>query len=594
MRNSIRKRTFRYLLLSMVLIVVAFLAVVLNYLDQDYRAQYASAQLYMTEKTAETVEDLLRSMKQDAFYLCCSEPLADALVNTDGTSHSIQTRLINEAFMMNTGTPTTPLLRYASAVLLVDRQFPFAAERDAVFTLGGVSQLKVFSALSVCDEAWYKQTEAYNAEIYAFMLPEQPARVFFSRLQRNFYLKDSRYSDQVGVVVYTMPAISLKMILQDDQMSDDVVSLMTFNGQVMACTDDALLQACGTDVDSVLSNLPGKKEIACACLNGKTYTVTSRSVNDRWQVVVLQPQERLWHSMRDTLTLLGGFGVVLVVMVLVISAVLSRQLSLPIMRLSNAMIQARKAQTLPEPIPVVSSSDEIEYLYQSYNDIVENIHRISEKERQQYAQLRATELKALQSQINPHFIYNTLDSVGCIALMNGEENIATMVTSLINILKYSIGFANMQAELSEEVDYLQQYIQIQRLRYHDSFDFICEIQPEYGRVLVPKLMIQPLVENALFHAESQDQRLRIRVWCERDDAIFRIHVCDNGCGADVDRMNQWLREGSGDEQFGIGIRNVNKRIQLMSSAEYGIHYALLADGGLEAVITLPYKLMNQP
>lgn len=594
MRNSIRKRTFRYLLLSMVLIVVAFLAVVLNYLDQDYRAQYASAQLYMTEKTAETVEDLLRSMKQDAFYLCCSEALADALVNTEGTSHSVQTRLINEAFMMNTGTPTTPLLRYASAVLLVDRQFPFAEKRDAVFTLGGVSQLKVFSALSVCDDAWYKQTEAYNAEIYAFMLPEQPDRVFFSRLQRNFYLKDSRYCDQVGVVVYTMPAISLKMILQDDQMSDGVVSLMTFNGQVMACTDDALLQAYRTDVDTVLSNLPGKKESACARLNGKTYTITSRSVNERWQVVVLQPQERLWHSMRDTLTLLGGFGVVFVVMVLVISAVLSRRLSLPIMRLSNAMIQARKAQTLPESIPVVSSSDEIEYLYQSYNDIVENIHRISEKERQQYAQLRATELKALQSQINPHFIYNTLDSVGCIALMNGEEDIATMVTSLINILKYSIGFSNMQAELSEEVDYLQQYIQIQRLRYHDSFDFICEIQPEYGRVLVPKLMIQPLVENALFHAESQDQRLRIRVWCERDEAMFRIHVCDNGFGADVERMNQWLREGSGDEKFGIGIRNVNKRIQLMSSAEYGIHYALLADGGLDAVITLPYKLMNRP
>ena len=106
--------------------------------------------------------------------------------------------------------------------------------------------------------------------------------------------------------------------------------------------------------------------------------------------------------------------------------------------------------------------------------------------------------------------------------MNGEENIATMVTSLINILKYSIGFANMQAELSEEVDYLQQYIQIQRLRYHDSVDFICEIQPEYGRVLVPKLMIQPLVENALFHAESQDQRLRIRVWCERDLSLIPI------------------------------------------------------------------------
>ena len=279
---------------------------------------------------------------------------------------------------------------------------------------------------------------------------------------------------------------------------------------------------------------------------------------------------------------------------LLISVMFSRPLSRPIIELSNAMVNARRAHALPERIPVIRSSDEIEYLYHSYNDIVDNIHRISEMERAQNAKLQATELKALQSQINPHFVYNTLDSVACIALMHGEADIATMVASLISIMKYSIRFSDMQVELCEEVDYLQQYIQIQKLRYHDSFDFLCDIPTEYDHVLVPKLMIQPLVENALFHAENQDHRLKIQVFCESDQSLFRIHVCDNGSGADADQLNAWLRDGNGGEKFGIGIRNVNKRIQLMSSEEYGIHYALLPDGGLDAMIVLPYKLMNMP
>ncbi|MGN1019895.1 MAG: sensor histidine kinase [Aristaeellaceae bacterium] len=592
MRNSIRKRTFRYLLSSMILLILVVSVVIFNYFNKQYREQYVSAQLFMTEKSGETVSDLIRSMKQDAYYLCCSEPLAEALVNDENLNLATQSRMIHEAFTMNTGTATTPLLRYATASLLIDTQFPCSRNWSKYFSFDTSQKQRIYSAASVCDEDWYRQAEAYNAEIYAFLSPQEPNCVFFARLQRNFYLNSPLYSDTVGVVLYAMPQISLSAMLMNDQMNESAISLMMFNGEPLACTSDSLLQEEDWDAAALMAILPEKNQTAGIRIGGRDYTVSSTNISQRWDVVILQPVLEPWYFMRDVLRLIAIFMLILVGLALVISIMFSRTLSHPIIELSNAMVNARKARAMPERIPVIKSSDEIEYLYHSYNDIVDNIHRISETERAQNAKLQATELKALQSQINPHFVYNTLDSVACIALMHGEEDIATMVASLIRILKYSIRFSDVQVELCEEVDYLQQYIQIQQMRYRDRFDFICDIPAQYDHVLVPKLMIQPLVENALFHAENQDHRLKIRVYCESDQDLFRIHVCDNGSGANAEQLNAWLRDGDGGEKFGIGIRNVNKRIQLMCSEEYGIRYSLLPDGGLDAMIVLPYKLTN--
>ncbi|MGN0778477.1 MAG: sensor histidine kinase [Aristaeellaceae bacterium] len=594
MHNSIRKRTFRYLLIAMILLIMVISVIIINYFSKQYREQYISAQLYMTEKTAETVSDLIRSMKQDAYYLCCSESLAEALLNDENYTLATQSRMIHTAFSMNTGTATTPLLGKASASLLVDPQFPCAQSWPKIFAFDTSQRESVYSAAWVCDADWYQQAVAYNAEVYAFLSPQKPDWVYFARLQRNFYLNDPSYSDIVGVVVYGMPQISLSAMLKNDQMDETAISLLLFNGKPLACTSDSLLQDASWDTAALLAGLPEKNHTASIRLCSRDYTVSSLSVNQHWKVIILQPAVGLWHSMRDALQLIAIFLLMLVGLALLFSAMFSRQLSRPIIELSNAMVNARKAHALPERIPVIQSDDEIEYLYHSYNDIVDSIHRISETERAQYAKLQATELKALQSQINPHFVYNTLDSVACIALMHGEEDIATMVASLISILKYSIGFSDLRVELCEEVDYLQQYIQIQQLRYHDSFDFLCDIPCEYDHVLVPKLMIQPLVENALFHAESHEHRLNIHVWCENEHGLLRIHVCDNGSGADPEQLNAWLHSDDGGEKFGIGIRNVNKRIQLMSSEEYGIRYRLLPDGGLDAMIILPYKLTNRP
>ena len=588
MHGSILKRTFRYFLVSTCVIILVVTCLIFAYLRGQYQEQFTEAQFYVTQKTAESVNALHMDIRQSAYNLCCNEALAETLVSS--ASPIDQRQQLNRIIVMNAATPTATRLYSARQLLLVDEQFAFAHAPDARFTMDSFPEVHVYSSLGVKNEEWYQKARAYNAQIYAFRHPQAPDKVFFSHLLLSAHLTDPRYSSEAGVMLYVLPQASLNNLLRDEQMSEGSVSLLLFNNVLLGSTDESILPPGTVVTDDLLplSQLTSSQQTVRAVVGSETYSVTSRYISNEWRVVLLTPSVNVWDSIKALLPVLGATLMVLAAIALAVSVMFSRRLSAPIMELSGAMVRDSDAHALPHRIPVPKTDDEIERLYHSYNDIVDNIHRISALEREHNAQLQKSELKALQSQINPHFIYNTLDSISCIALLNGVDDIATMVASLISILKYSIRFSHTWATLKEESDYLYQYIQIQKLRYSDRFRFEYDVPDSYSEVHVPRLMLQPLVENALFHAENADQ-LVIRVWCETDGDNFLIHVSDNGSGANAEQLNALLKtdpEAAG-QKFGIGIRNVNKRIQLVAGEGYGIHYRLTETGGLDAVIRLP-------
>ncbi len=395
-------------------------------------------------------------------------------------------------------------------------------------------------------------------------------------------------------MMYTMPQRVVANLLKNSQMVNQSVTVLLFNGQVISCTDEALFPL-GVVMPPDLMALEACKKsgvLSSATLQDVSYAVSSASFEGEWRVILMVPYQNIRQSLKSLLPMVIVFILILFLIALVLSLLFSRRVVRPITTLSKEMLYTSDTQTLPKQTEVPRSGDEIESLYRSYNAMVENIHTISNQIKEKNETLRITELKALQAQINPHFIYNTLDSVACIALLSGEHDIATMVTSLISILKYSVDFSKTAVTLREEIDYLQQYIQIQKLRYGENFDFICDVPEKYYGVQVSKISLQPLVENALFHASHEKSALEIRVYCEETDGKFLIHVSDNGSGANAELLNQRLNGNKEGECFGIGIRNVNKRIQIMEGECYGIHYEQLPSGGLDAIITLPMSDTN--
>ena len=207
-------------------------------------------------------------------------------------------------------------------------------------------------------------------------------------------------------------------------------------------------------------------------------------------------------------------------------------------------------------------------------------------------QQKIAELKALQAQINPHFIYNTLDSINWVALCNNETQIASMVSSLASIMRYSIKNPEQMVALREEIEHVENYVNIQAMRYDNNFDMKLEVSSQLLDFKVPKFIIQPLVENSIVHGtEKTKNRGLISITVSEIDDKVMICVDDNGSGANIEELNKYL-EGEKtllQDSDGFGIKNIDQRIKLVYGEKYGLFYHSNSDSGVTATIQLPQK-----
>ncbi len=592
MMKSIRRRTFSYFTTAILVLTLAFSSLLYVYFDDTLRRRIDTNQLYSTEQTGNSVASVLMNIKQIAYYLCCSETISNELMNVNNHGAFAQQNFITRALSDALGPLTSPLMQSAYPVLFIDPQFPFASSiAGEPFSLDNVQLRRLYNLADVKNAGWYKETVARNGQIYTFTDPSNDRDVFFAHLYRNIYIADPRYSEVVGVVLYAMPKSRILSILKNIDITDDTVSLFMYGDDIIASTNERLFPSEGElpfDA-SLLSSAKTRDAIARLNLDGRDYAVSSASLNRDWKIVLLVPSGVFTRHFRDLLPIFVIFTAALLVIGLVLSGLFSRRLTRPILTLSDVMRRAQDSATLPPAVPAPDTRDEIAVLYESYNFMTERIRALTEQMKAEEEEKRAAELKTLQAQINPHFIYNTLDSVACIALLSGADDIVTMVSSLIDILKYSIQFQRATVTLREEITYLERYVQIQHLRYADGFTFSCDVPEEYDDVRISQIILQPLVENSLFHAVRTGGKLEIRLYCEEEGDLLHIHVTDNGSSANADELNRSLESSDTSERFGIGIRNVHKRIHLHMGENYGLRYENLPSGGLDAIVTIPLR-----
>lgn len=601
MRSSIRKRTFIYITSGMLIIIAAFSVLFFRYFYDVFSNRIEEEQLYASEKTQESFSAVITNIRENAYSLCINTTLANLLTSGNANTASSQNNEISINFSMSMGTFTTPQMQSAYAMLFVDSQFPHAEAMKGLFSLeGGYYRRRVYSALDVQEEAWYRRTMELNGQIFAFREPQDPTRVFVSHLLRSVRIADPRYNSNIGMVVYAMPESAMLKTLQSARITDGAVALLLFGDQLLLSTDTELFPVGGMDADDLaaLLALPGSGKTAQITLDGRRYTASGIRFEGDWQSVLLIPDSDIYYYVWAPMSLMIVVVILFLMVAALISFVLSIRLMKPIIALSDTMAQAQDRGSLPPPVVAPQSDDEIAVLYDSYNRMTERIRRLLEQSAEEAEKLHSAQIKAMQAQINPHFIYNTLDSISCSALLEGNNDIVTMVASLISILKYRVDFTRTVVPLGEELDNLVHYIRIQELRFKNSFQYQCEVDEKYFDVPISPIVLQPLVENALFHAQSYDAPLQIRLYCEETGGRLRIHVADNGEGGSAEKLNALLasEQPQSDDRHGVGIRNVNMRIRLLFGEGSGLHYEQLPEGGLDSVIEIPHgrKAPGQP
>ena len=316
------------------------------------------------------------------------------------------------------------------------------------------------------------------------------------------------------------------------------------------------------------------------------YTVRSLKECD-WKIIgVCYVDEMITEKVRSAVQKLLVILCLVMVVIFIMGWAFSELFSSPIRALVSAM---QKFETKAEDFTFqqVKGTTEITTLSESFAHMVVRIQRLMEKVRQEEINLRKTELKALQAQINPHFLYNTLDAIAWMCEEGKNQEAEEMVTSLARLFRISISRGHELISVEKEVQHAQSYLRIQSHRYKNQFTYSFEVQEECLPYMCNKITLQPIIENAIYHGVNQmveEGRIIIRIFQEKDDIIFQVE--DNGVGMTKEQCREILYQESGDKT-GIGIKNVNDRIKIYFGEEYGLSIASEPDEGTCITMRMP-------
>ena len=260
---------------------------------------------------------------------------------------------------------------------------------------------------------------------------------------------------------------------------------------------------------------------------------------------------------RQLLDIVALTGLLLFLALFLIAVVSSRKLATPLKRLAGSM---EDIESLRELTVLAGEVSETQALTKSYNRMIAKIKQLmAELEHKQRA-LRQTELEALTQQINPHFLYNTLDTIVWLAEFKDTQKIIALTKSLAQFFRLSLAEGRALVPLQDEVAHARQYLYIQKERYGERLTYDFEIPDEVGDCMVPKIILQPIVENSIYHGIKPMEGVgRITVSARQQGENLLVTVADNGAGFDPDLTPQ-----------GVGLKNVDKRIKLYFGEDAGV------------------------
>ncbi|GIO87865.1 sensor histidine kinase YesM [Paenibacillus faecis] len=319
--------------------------------------------------------------------------------------------------------------------------------------------------------------------------------------------------------------------------------------------------------------------------NGKGYYV-DKYAGEKSLITYLPSHNKDWHLVAITPSkLIASESIQIrnIAMVLVLVSLVSaflfdryfvRRLVRSIISAVNGMKRVQQGIFVPIP-PTLRAGDETDLLIDGFNRMSTQISELIEQVQTEQARKKEVELQALVAQINPHFIYNSLESINSMAVLQGNKDISKMVVSLGKLLRISISESQQLIPLSMEMEHVRHYLDIQKFRFEDKFTYQIEIPESLKYYKTQKLIVQPIVENALYHAiEPMEERGFISITARDGGRDIFIDVMDNGPGFDhVALMTLWSKERGSLKKYrenGVGLKNVHERLSIRFGGYYGI------------------------
>lgn len=383
----------------------------------------------------------------------------------------------------------------------------------------------------------------------------------------------------------------LTSILSDNLSLEGSVSyIVNERDAIVATSDPSLSGIYQLDYDTIKASFMSSNNfIERNILDTKVYAGFYSISNTDWFMVTVLPSPPLIHESNRLMIQIALIYAVFLVLALIFANVLAHSIT---GRLSSVI---RQMQTVrhgpPTPMDSPSAHDEIGDLIDTYNYMTRKMDELMKTQAKAAEDLRIAEFNSLQAQINPHFLYNTMDMINWMALQGQTDEISHAVQSLSRFYKLTLSRKKGISTIARELEHITIYVQLQNMRYHDSIELITDIPDELSEYQIPKLTLQPVVENSILHGilekESKSGTIVITGWMENENVV--LLVSDDGVGIPPEILSTIL-SGNGNSQSGgtnIAVYNTHRRLQILYGNDYGLTYSSKPGEGTEVEIRFP-------
>ena len=439
----------------------------------------------------------------------------------------------------------------------------------------------VSDAFDVTREDWYPRLAqsrqntflVVGPRISSYSLNAEPAEVFTVARR----IVDTN-GDRLGVMMLNMNYDTFASIFSELEAGE--------NAQIYLVDEEEQLLYASEAKGMILEPIP----YADPSGNPDVFFVKARSQRTGWEVVVSIPRAKLFGNMWTMFQSILLILLICVAFFAFLYAIFSVQIMKPVRLLITSMRRVEKGDFSIHISPV--AHDEIGELSLGFNRMVGQINALLSKMVEFEVREKESEFRALQNQINPHFLYNTLETIRMQCIMHRQPDIAEVINTLGNLFRLSIDRQDRFVPIQEELEHVQHYIDIQNFRFDHKFQLTFDVAPEIKSYKIFKLTLQPLVENCVFHGlERRRGAGAIHISIAREKDGLAIAVEDNGLGMEAEKLEEVHRllagEGPPKDNLSLGLRNVNERVRLFFGSGYGLSVWSRRGVGTRIVITMP-------
>lgn len=589
---GIKKKIFLAFSCGILVITLLSYAFIFILFRQGYETEIMRYQKSAVSMNSNMVESFLDSIRQTSLRIIGDEAIGIYLSTgqvTDALEQiKIQQSITNQFSHYSTDQILGSSLYLKNTLFLNDR-LPISDffRSETLNTNPFVSTSNIFADTEVKKEDWYLQLMESGKRSRIFLDPQTNNFCFAQIIHNNYYTGPYSKEGQ-GVMVISIASKDLARTFALEPISDNSGYAIFSSQQELLFSSNAqeslYLEAC----DRFMARKSFGGEIVA--LDNQRYVMSLNSL-ERYdlKILFLTPyqdiQSQLSHLMRFYLLFVLMIFLVLMAGIYLISNRFTR----PIIRLAKTISSIHDTRNFSLDTLHFTKDKEIVMLCDSFSQLITHNNQLIRDIQTQTEQQKRSELRALQAQINPHFIFNAMDIVNWMALSKNEDSIAEIVSSIANLMRYSITDPDKLVPVLSELENIQEYINIQQLRHTQKLMLDIDTTEDLNSVYIPKFTLQPLIENSISHGlVESDQDLHIQVHIYRSSHGVIIDITDDGAGCDAGELNKFL-EHSGDTSLkvsnGFGIRNINERIRLNFKGESGLTYRKNSAGVLTARIT---------